>query len=414
MQIKKTIRRTIATVILTAGLAYPACAAVCPKGRGGCPSPGRCFLYVDADKNALCDYTAPAGGQGSGALSSSTEPAAQVTTTPAPAVVSGNGTTVGNTVPGGFLDSVPISPLIAGVVIFLILSGILFLLLRYGVLGVQVRRIRPALALSAFLGLGISLVATCILAGDTSAGTTYALVFMGAGSPLAAYLWYSGVMTRKVTVWAALVGALAGLVFVAPIMPMEIGGLVNVATGVSGLVPGILVICAVVVFALVAGRTFCGNICPVGSLQELAYNVPSKKMVIRKRGILELVRLAVFIITVIAAVYLIDLMAMTGLYDFFSVTLSAGFVVAAGLVVLSIFLYRPVCRVICPFGVLFSIFAEFSLFRLKRTETCIQCKKCEKACPARTAGADDPKRECYLCGRCQDACPVSTALVYSR
>jgi hypothetical protein len=276
MQIKKTIRRTIATVILTAGLAYPACAAVCPKGRGGCPDPGRCFLYVDADKNALCDYTAPAGSQGSGALPSSPAPAAQVTATPAPAAVSGNSTTVGNTVSGGFLDSLHISPLTAGVVIFLILSGILFLLLRSGILG----------------------------------------------------------------------------------------GLVNVATGVSAPVPAILVICAVVLFALVAGRTFCGNICPVGSLQELAYNVPSKKLVIHKKGILELVRLAVFVITVIAAVYLIDLMAMTGLYDFFSVTLSAGFVVAAGLVVLSVFLYRPVCRILCPFGVLFSLFAEFSWFRL--------------------------------------------------
>ena len=63
MQITKTFRRAVATVILTAGLAYPACAAVCPKGIGGCPSPGRCFLFVDADGNTLCDYTARTGSQ---------------------------------------------------------------------------------------------------------------------------------------------------------------------------------------------------------------------------------------------------------------------------------------------------------------------------------------------------------------
>jgi hypothetical protein len=39
-------------------------------------------------------------------------------------------------------------------------------------------------------------------------------------------------------------------------------------------------------------------------------------------------------LTVIGAVYLIDLMAMTGLYDLFSLTLSTGFVVASGLVVM--------------------------------------------------------------------------------
>ena len=418
MQISRTIRRSIAAIILTAGLAYPVCAAVCPKGRGFCPDPGRCFLYVDADKNTLCDYTPPGAGQVTGAVPSPSEVTAQTavpaTTAPAsaPSAVPVDATPAGNTISRGFLDSVHISPLIEGVALFLLLTGILFLLLRYGVLGVQVRRTRPALALSAFLSLGISLVATCILAGDTSAGTTYALVFMGAGSPLAAYLWYGGVMTRKVTVWAALVGTLAGMVFVAPIMPMEIGGLVNIVTGVSALVPGILVICAVVLFALVAGRTFCGNICPVGSLQELAYNIPSKKMVIQKKEILELVRLAVFVITVIAAVYLIDLMAMTGLYDLFSLTLSAGFVVAAGLVILSVFLYRPVCRILCPFGVLFSLFAEFSWFRLRRTESCISCRKCERVCPACTAGAGDSKRECYLCGRCTDACPKEGALVY--
>ena len=61
MQITRTIRRAVATVIITAGLAYPACAAVCPKGIGGCPSPGRCFLFTDADVNRFCDYTSRTG-----------------------------------------------------------------------------------------------------------------------------------------------------------------------------------------------------------------------------------------------------------------------------------------------------------------------------------------------------------------
>jgi hypothetical protein len=82
MQITRTIRRAIVTVILSAGLAYPACAAVCPKGIGGCPSPGRCFLVVDADGNALCDYTARTGSQVPAAPSVS-PPRAPVTT-PAP------------------------------------------------------------------------------------------------------------------------------------------------------------------------------------------------------------------------------------------------------------------------------------------------------------------------------------------
>jgi polyferredoxin len=257
-------------------------------------------------------------------------------------------------------------------------------------------------------------MATSILTGETVAGTTYALIFMGAGTLLAAYLWYTGVMTRKIILVSVVTAALAGFVLLAPIMPLELGGIVNVVTGGSALNVGVIVICAVIVLTLVVCRTFCGTICPVGSVQELSYAVPVQKIVIRSTKILELIRLAIFVATVIAAIYLIDLMAVTGLYDLFSLTLSASLLVAAGILLLSVFLYRPVCRILCPFGVLFSIFAEFSVFRLRRTETCISCKKCEKACPAVTAGEHDSKRECYLCGRCTETCPASGALVYGR
>jgi polyferredoxin len=253
-----------------------------------------------------------------------------------------------------------------------------------------------------------------IVTGGIIAGTTCALIFMGAGTILAAYLWHAGVMTRRVTFAAAVMGALTGAVFLAPIMPMELGGVVNAVTGTSALTTGVLIICTVVALALIVGRTFCGNLCPVGSVQELAYTAPVGKIIILRTEILELTRLAVFVVTIIAAVYLIDLMAVTGLYDLFSLTLSAGFVVAAGLVLLSAFMYRPVCRILCPFGVLFSLLAEFSLFRLRRTQTCISCRKCENVCPTHSAGKDDSKRECYLCGRCTEVCPKENALVYRK
>ena len=409
MQITKTFRRAVATVILTAGLAYPACAAVCPKGIGGCPSPGRCFLFVDADGNALCDYTARTSSQVQTAPGVSrpevsqapvTVPAApdlspaQVTTAPAPGspVVSVTPapdttmTVLQNTPSGKLAGSLPASALVTEIILFLLVTGILFALIRRGIAGIHIGRPLPALGLSSLLALGISLMATSLLTGGTIAGTTYALIFMGAGTLLAAGLWYAGVMTRRVVLALVITATLAGFVFLAPIMPLELGGIVNVLTGVSTLNAGVIVICAVVAITLVVGRTFCGSVCPVGSVQELAYAVPVQKTVIRRTEIPELVRLAVFVATVIAAVYLIDLMAFTGLYDIFSLTLSASLLVAACLVLLSVFLYRPVCRILCPFGVLFSIFAEFSLFRLRRTETCISCRKCEKACPTRTAG----------------------------
>ncbi len=58
MKLPRWLRRGLAAVMGVAGLAYPACAAICPKGRGYCPYPGHCFLYTDVDANSICDYTA--------------------------------------------------------------------------------------------------------------------------------------------------------------------------------------------------------------------------------------------------------------------------------------------------------------------------------------------------------------------
>jgi polyferredoxin len=219
-------------------------------------------------------------------------------------------------------------------------------------------------------------------------------------------------MSRRITLALAMQSTLAGFVLLAPIMPLEFGGLVSILTGTSGLTYGIIVICGVIALALVLGRTFCAHICPVGSMQELASAIPVRRIDIRHTAILELVRLSIFVVTIVAAICLVDLMAWTGLFELFSLTLSGVLVIAAGLILLSVFLYRPVCRIICPFGVLFSLFSEFSLFRLRRTDSCIRCRKCEKSCPTHSAGRDDPKRECYLCARCTGTCPAGSALGY--
>jgi ferredoxin len=430
MQITTKIRRTLATLLLSAGLAYPACAAVCPKGIGGCISPGRCFLFVDADGNSLCDYTGRSGTS-AGASSAPAQPAAPsapaqtATTTTAPGTTSssanastaiqpasGTSSTVQGSPDTGLFELLHGSAILVGAILFIVLTAGLYYGTRKGIAGIKIEKPGPALALSALFALGISLMASCLLAAGDIQGTVFALIYAGTGTVLTAYLWYAGVMSRRITLALALLSTLAGFVFLAPIMPLEFGSIPGILTGTSSLTYGLIVIGAVIALAIVLGRTFCAHICPVGSLQELAYAVPVKKIAIRRTEILELIRLGIFVITMVAAIYLVDLMAYTGLFELFSLTLSAGLVVAAGLVLLSVFLYRPVCRIICPFGVIFSILAEFSLFRLRRTDTCIQCRKCEKACPTHSAGQDSSKRECYLCARCTDVCPAGSALGY--
>jgi polyferredoxin len=250
--------------------------------------------------------------------------------------------------------------------------------------------------------------------GEAASGTLFAVLYMITGTTLTAYLWKSGNISRNISRIIILLSALTGFVFLAPLMPIEFTGMVHLALGTQALTPGILGILFVLILAFIAGRSFCAHICPVGSVQELASDIPLKKIDISRTRMLEMIRFGIFIAIVAAGLYFINLMEYTGIYDFFSLTLTAGFFIFAALLALSVLIYRPICRIVCPFGVLFSLAGHFSRNLLVRTVACINCKKCEKTCPAHCAEKGASKRECYLCGRCTKICPVNGALVYKK
>lgn len=422
METPRWLKRGLAGIIGSAGLAYPVCAAICPRGRGYCPYPGSCFLYTDVDANTICDYTprsvtsAPTAASPTPAASPVFEGTSSSLTVPATPSLSPAATVTSNA-------SVPFTPdtglflpdgLIMGAVFTIVLLVLFFFLFRSGIPGTRLQKPVPALGTSALFALGIGEIVTYLLLGEETLASAFAVVYLLAGTLLAAFVWKSGAMSRKIAVATVMMSTVFGFVILAPLMPMEFPGIVSIVTSGQTVAPGIIGILAGIGLVLLVGRTFCGHLCPVGSVQELVWNLPGKKIDIRKTHYLEVLRAGVFVVTVIGALWYVNLMEYTGVYDFFSLTLSIGLVVFLVLLLLSVFMYRPVCRGICPFGLLFSIPAHFSLYRLRRTNACIRCRKCEKACPAHVAGRDSSKRECYLCARCTAACPVPGALVYER
>lgn len=426
MALPSWLRRGLAGTFGAIGLAYPACAAICPRGKGYCPYPGRCFLYTDVDTNSLCDYT-PRTGTTPVSTTSSISPASQTADATSSAVSSAPIRTAAGTTtitpdtssafslpdPGSLSAILP-EALLIGILAGILLLGLFFCAFRRGWFGIKIEKTGPALAAASLFGLGISEMIAFVLLENETTASLFAVVYMLAGTLLSGYLWKSGCMSRPIAIGTVAMSTLFGFVILAPLMPLEFVGLIGILVNGQTLAPGILGIIAGILLVFVFGRTFCGHLCPVGSIQELAWNVPCRKITLRQTRILEVVRLVLFVATVSAALFMVSLMEYTGIYDFFSLTLSAGIVVFLLLLALSLFLYRPVCRGICPFGVLFSIPAHVSLYRLRRTERCINCKKCERACPAHVAGRDASKRECYLCARCIDACPVKGALVYGK
>ena len=231
-------------------------------------------------------------------------------------------------------------------------------------------------------------------------------------------LWYSGRFTRRRALPFLIVSVLLGFLVFAPVFPYQLQMVaLRDTVGLGSPIPMALgALLVFIVLAFVFGRVICGQVCPVGAVQELMYHVP-----VAKRGRAEsqtpvVIRAGVFVVFLVAALGLsADLLGLIGLPAFFHLAVgSVSFFVFLGIVLLSAVVYRPFCRYVCPYGALLAPAASKALFRLRRTDACIGCRKCERACPTGEADPAAGLGECYLCGRCTDVCPVEGALVYGR
>jgi ferredoxin-type protein NapH len=240
-----------------------------------------------------------------------------------------------------------------------------------------------------------------------------ALVYLLGMIGVLAFLWYKGKVSRTFAVAVLVVSAVFGFLF-ASIAPYLFQLLLMGNLG-GAFVFTILILGLFFILTLVFGRIFCGSLCPLGALQELASLAPLPKLKYREKKVLYAVRFIVLGIIIAAALFLsVNVLGYIGVLDLFLLTLSFGTAVMLTLLVVSLFFYRPFCRILCPYGAVLSLAGLASLFKLRRNPSCIECGKCEFACPVDEAKRGDLKGECYLCGRCTEVCPVKGTITYQR
>jgi ferredoxin-type protein NapH len=252
-------------------------------------------------------------------------------------------------------------------------------------------------------GIGIS---------PTMIGGIYAF----AGIAVLAALWYKGLMCRKCGIPLLVVTFLFGFLFFAPMPPWQVQLLIlDIVSGAPLVIAMFVVLALILVLVFLFGRILCGHFCPVGAIQELGSQILPWKWHVPDRRIPQAVRVVVFLGIVIAAFFSVSVLQAIGVGAFFHLTWwSPLFGIFAVLVLLSLVVYRPFCRFVCPFGVFLALTASKSRFAFVRTDACIECGKCERACPTDEARRDASKAECYMCGRCIEVCPVEGALVYKK
>lgn len=182
--------------------------------------------------------------------------------------------------------------------------------------------------------------------------------------------------------------------------------------------PFTVVIMLVILLLMVwiSNKSICGWDCELGLLQDLLYRAPLPKWE-PPFWLSNTVRIIAFVTLVtglvVAGLDWIRVIDPFNLFQF-NFTLWIG-LFSSALLIASLFIYRPWCRFLCPFGLIGWLVEQVSLLRPRiNREACKKCKLCVEACPTQAMSdfynGKKLHADCFACGACIAACPEKDAL----
>lgn len=235
----------------------------------------------------------------------------------------------------------------------------------------------------------------------------------------------SELMNRRIRNGIYLVTILFGGIFIGgvpnAVMPIQqILTTIGVRGDFSYLLPVIIILCVLLASSLLIGRIFCGFACPLGALQEILSNFNFKSDIKAQNKVKYNIKISSQIPTVTRWIFfgVLILFAFGGVlllplinpFSGFSFPKSPSvfllpFLGLSIVSIVSVFIYRPWCRFLCPFGAGSSLCSQVARSKYQRTEDCTECGLCEEICPTQEAVKESNKSECYYCNRCIEICP---------
>lgn len=189
--------------------------------------------------------------------------------------------------------------------------------------------------------------------------------------------------------------------------------------------PRIIALVIFLMIVFVANKYICAWGCQIGVLQDLIFRINQTAKRVANIGqqikvpfaFSNGVRIVFFcIFTIVTFTIGTDIINPFDPFKIFKplyLTL-AGVIFVGMLLITSLFIYRPWCHFICPFGLVGWIVEKASRIRISVDyQTCIACHKCATACPSTVMGAilkQDKKTmpDCFACYICRDVCPTGS------
>ncbi|MHC1786823.1 MAG: 4Fe-4S binding protein [Christensenellales bacterium] len=243
------------------------------------------------------------------------------------------------------------------------------------------------------------------------------------------------------------------------LLSCPIGSLQAVLSG-RGFQISLYVFGMLLVFGSVLGRMVCGFLCPFGMIQEWLHRIPTPRKFNSFRGDRPLRRLKYLLLAVLVILlpmlfkgeggvgsptfckYVCPAGTLEGGVPLVLLnpgagqpplllqgpvqglpalgTVMAGPVFKTGwlftwkmallvaTLLLSVLVYRPFCRYLCPLGAIYGLLNPVALYRLRLDSAlCIACGKCRRACKmGLDPQAKQNEAECVRCGDCVNVCPT--------
>lgn len=196
---------------------------------------------------------------------------------------------------------------------------------------------------------------------------------------------------------------------------------------------GLVLFLTFLAMALLAKKSFCSFVCPVGTLSEGAWRLGHKLFGRNFRIWKELdllLRLAKYaLLFFFVKLILIDMpaVALQGflaapywaiadvkMLHFFTQMSAISLTVILALSLLSLVFRNFWCRYLCPYGALLGLLSMLSPFKITRSEkSCTRCGACSRACPSlidvqHKTRVHSP--ECTGCLTCVSSCPGQETL----